>query len=72
MIEETRETGYISIRVSKKIGVAGINRVKNYVKLLETNSPIAKKKVTQSVINKLSREINKSVWEKFKKIRGIA
>ena len=71
MIEETKDNEYISIRISKKVGAAGINRVKNYVKFLEINSTIAKKKVPQSVINKLSREINKSAWEKFKKARGI-
>jgi len=30
-----------------------------------------KKKVPQSVINKLSREINKNVWDRIKKERDL-
>ena len=60
----------ITVSFSGAVGKKGLNSIKKYVEFIEANGA-PKKKVLQSIINKLSREINKSAWEKLKKKRGI-
>ena len=71
MTVEVIDKDYIVIKVSKKIGTEGINRIKAFVKSLEadTGKP---KKLNQKIINELSREINKAALARFKKAKGIA
>ena len=71
MTAEVIDRDYIVIKVSKKIGTEGINRIKAFVKSLEadTGKP---KKLNQKIINELSREINKAALARFKKAKGIA
>ena len=70
MTVEVIDKDYIVIKVSKKIGTEGINRIKAFVKSLEadTGKP---KKLNQKIINELSREINKAASARFKKAKGI-
>ncbi|CAN5585184.1 hypothetical protein BH11BAC5_BH11BAC5_36440 [soil metagenome] len=61
---------YVSIKVSKKIGAAGIKRVKDYVRFLEINKD-APKKVSKKKIAELADEITAGAWEKLKQKRGF-
>ncbi len=70
MATELSEKDFITIKVSKKIGIAGINRVKAFVKSLEADN-VKPKKLNQKIINELSREISKAAWEKLKQKRGF-
>jgi hypothetical protein len=70
MATEVIEKDFVTIKVSKKIGTTGINRVKAFVKSLEANNG-KQSKLNQKIIDKLSREINKAAWEKLKKKRGF-
>ena len=70
MATELIEKDFITIKVSKKIGTSGINRVKAFVKSLEADNGKSKK-LNQKIINELSREINKVAWEKLKQKRGL-
>lgn len=70
MTVEVIDKDYIAIRVSKKIGRAGIKRLKDFVKSLEAENE-KPKNPNQKIINELSREINKAAWEKLKKKRGL-
>ena len=70
MTVEITDKDFVTIKVSKKIGPAGIKRVKDFVKSLETNNG-KPKKLNQKIINELSREINKAAWEKLKQKRGF-
>ena len=71
MATELIEKDFVTIKVSKKIGTTGINRVKAFVKSLEADSG-KPKKLNQKIINELSREINKAASARFKKAKGIA
>ena len=70
MTVEVIDKDYIAIKVSKKIGRAGIKRLKDFVKRLEAENEKSKK-LNQKMIHELSREINKAAWEKLKKKRGF-
>lgn len=61
---------YVSIRVPKKIGKAGIRRITDYARYLEINSE-APKKVSKKKIMELADEITAAAWEKLKKKRNI-
>lgn len=60
----------IVVSFSGIVGKKGLNSIKKYIEIIEADGA-PKKKVPQSVINKLSREINKNAWEKLKKKRGL-
>ncbi len=66
----TLDKDYITIKVPKSIGAAGIKQIKEFAKRIETNK-ISTKKVPQKIINELSREINAKAWEKLKQKRGM-
>ncbi|MEP7142071.1 MAG: hypothetical protein ABI707_04330 [Ferruginibacter sp.] len=70
MATEMIDKDYITIKVSKKIGRMGIQRIKDFINFLETNKD-ASRKVPQKTINELSRKINKAAWDKLKKKREI-
>ena len=70
MATELIEKDFVTIKVSKKIGTAGINRVKAFVKYLEVDNG-KPKKLNQKIINELSREINKAAWDKLKQKRDF-
>ena len=70
MTVEVIDKDYIVIKVSKKIGTEGINRIKAFVKSLEADSG-KPKKLNQKIINELSREINKAAWDKLKQKKGF-
>ncbi len=72
MIIEAINKKKITVSFSGAIGKKGLNNIKKYIELLEENNSNDKKKIPPSVVNKFSREINKSAWEKFKKDRKIA
>ena len=60
----------ITVSFSGAVGKKGLNSIKNYIEIIEANGA-PKKKVPQSIINKLSREINKKVWDRIKKERNL-
>jgi hypothetical protein len=70
MATELADKDYVSIKVSKKIGAAGIKRIKEYVRFLEINKD-APKKVSQKKITELADEITAGAWEKLKQKRGF-
>ena len=70
MATELIDKGYVSIKVSKKIGAAGIKRVKEYVRFLEINKD-APKKVSKKKIMELADEITAGAWQKFKKKHNL-
>jgi hypothetical protein len=72
MATQTLDKDYITIKVSKSIGAARIKRIKDYAKSVEEEKSAPVKKVSQRIINELSREINAKVWERIKKERGLA
>lgn len=71
MTVEVIDKDYISIKVSKKIGKAGIKRLTDYAHYLEINKDVPKKKVSKKVIKELADEITAAAWEKLKKKRGF-
>jgi hypothetical protein len=62
MTVEVIDKDYIAIKVSKKIGSEGIERPKDFARSLEAENE-KPKKLKQKIINKFSREINKTAWE---------
>ena len=70
MATELVEKNFVTIKISKKIGTVGINRVKAFIKSLEADNG-KPKKLNQKIINELSREISKAAWEKLKQKRGF-
>ena len=60
----TLEKEYVTIKVPKSIGAAGIKQIKEFAKRVETNK-ISIKKVPQKIINELSREINAKAWDRI-------
>ena len=67
----TLDKEFVTIKVPKSIGAAGIKQIKEFAKRVQTNK-ISPKKVPQKIINELSREINAKAWERLKQKRGIA
>ncbi len=71
MTVEITDKDYVTIRVSKKIGKAGIKRLTDYAQYLEINKDAPKKSVSKKVIAELADEITAAAWEKLKKKRGF-
>jgi hypothetical protein len=71
MTVEIIDKDYISIKVSKKIGKAGIKKLTDYAQYLEINKDAPKKKVSKKLIKELADEITAAAWEKLKKKRGF-
>ncbi len=70
MASQLIDKDYVSIKVSKKIGIAGIKRVKEYVRFLEINKD-APKRVSKKKVAELADEITAGAWEKLKQKRGF-
>lgn len=70
MIIEKSGKEKITISFSNSVGKKGLDSIKKYIEIIEANGA-PKKKVSQSVINKLSRGINKNVWDRIKKERNF-
>lgn len=60
----------IVISFSGIVDKKGLNSIKKYIEIVEADGA-QKKKVPESVINKLSRAINKKAREKLKEKRGL-
>lgn len=60
----------IVVSFSGIVGKKGLDSIKKYIEIIEADG-VPKKKVPQSVINKLSREINKKVWDRIKKEKNL-
>ena len=71
MTVEIIDKNHIAIKVSKKIGKAGIKRLTDYARYLEVNKDAPKKKVSKKVIKELADEITTAAWGKLKKKRGF-
>ncbi|MEP7236702.1 MAG: hypothetical protein ABI685_02515 [Ferruginibacter sp.] len=71
MTVEVIDKDYIAIKVSKKIGKAGIKRLTDYAHYLEINKDVPKKKVSKKIIKELADEITAAAWEKFKKKHNL-
>lgn len=70
MATELIDKDYVSIKVSRKIGRAGIKRLTDYARYLEINKD-APKKVSKKKITALADEITAAAWEKLKQKRGF-
>ena len=70
MTVEVIDKDYVVVKVSKKIGTEGIERLKQFARLLEAEIEKSKK-FKQNIINEFSRKINKTAWEKLKKKKGL-
>jgi NADH/NAD ratio-sensing transcriptional regulator Rex len=70
MATELIDKDYISIKVSKKIGTAGIRRLQEFARFLEINKD-APKKVSKKKITELANEITAASWVKFKKKHNL-
>jgi len=71
MIVKEKTKDKITISFSGSVGKEGLARIKDYIEFLEKSGVPRRKKVPQSVINKLADEINEAAWKKFKKAKGI-
>lgn len=60
----------IVVSFSGIVDKKGLNSIKKYIEIIEADGA-QKKKVPKSVINKLSRAINKKAREKLKEKRGL-
>jgi hypothetical protein len=70
MIVEKIGKEKITVSFSGTVGRKGLDSIKKYIEIIEANgSPM--KKVPQAVINKLSRQINKKVWDRVKMERNL-
>ena len=70
MATEMIDKDFVTIKVSRKIGTAGIKRVKEYVRFLEINKD-APRKISKKMIAELADEITAGAWEKLKQKRGF-
>lgn len=71
MVIKEKNKDRITISFSGNVGKEGLKRIKSFVEFLEKSGVPKKKKVPQSVINKLADEINEAAWKRFKKAKGI-
>lgn len=71
MIVKEKTKDKITISFSGSVGKEGLARIKDYIEFLEKNGVPRRKKVAQSVIDKLAEEINEAAWEKFKKAKRV-
>jgi hypothetical protein len=65
MATETLNKDYVTIKVPKSIGVARIKRIKEYALAVEKEKSAPTKKVSQRIINELSKEINTKAWNRI-------
>lgn len=70
MTIEKSDKEKITVSFSGIVGKKGLNSIKKYIEIIESNG-VPQKKVPQRVINKLSREINKDIWDRIKKERNL-
>ncbi len=70
MTIEAIDKDFVTIRVSKKIGAAGIKNLESYARFLEINKD-APKKVSKKKIMELADEVTAGAWEKSKEKRGF-
>jgi hypothetical protein len=66
MATEAIDKDFVTIRVSKKIGTAGIKNLETYARFLEINKG-ASKRVTKKKVLELADEVTAAAWKKFKK-----
>jgi len=71
IVIEKKTKEIITISFSGKVGAAGLKRIKEFIDFIELQNSMPKRKVSQSVINKLAEEVNEVAWEKFKQKRGL-
>ena len=71
MIVKEKTKDKITISFSGSVGKEGLARIRDYIEFLEKSGVPPRKKVSQSVINKLADEVNEAAWKKFKKAKGI-
>ena len=71
MIVESMNKSKITISFSRKVGSAGIKRIKQYIEMLELDAGAPKKKISKTAVKKIADEIAQSGWAKFKKERGL-
>lgn len=71
MVIEKKTKDEITISFSSAVGREGLLRIKNYIEFLEKSGSVGRKKVPQSVIDKLAEEVNEAAWKKFKKAKGL-
>lgn len=69
MVVEKLDKEKITVSFSGAVGKKGLDIIKTCIENIEKNG--VPKKVSQKVINELSREINKKVWERIKTERNI-
>lgn len=67
-MEIERRKNEIIIKIPSNIDVSGIERFFDFIKFKETENNL---KVSEEVVNDLSSEVNKSIWEDIKVIRNI-
>ena len=70
MANELTDKEYVTIKVSKKVGRAGIKRLTDYAHFLEINKD-APKKIDEKKILELADEITAAAWIKFKKKHNL-
>jgi hypothetical protein len=61
----------IVVSFSGSVGKDGLMRIKSFIELLESQNKTHKKKVSQTLINKLADDVNEAAWKKFKKEKGL-
>ena len=71
VVIEKKTKEIITISFSAKVGAAGLKRIKEFIGFIQLQNSMPKRKVPQSVINKLAEEVNEVAWEKFKQKRGL-
>lgn len=69
MVVEKLNKEKITVSFSGAVGKKGLDIIKTCIEDIEKNG--VPKKVSQNVINELSKEINKKVWERIKTERNI-
>lgn len=71
MATEVIDKDYVIIKVPKSIGISGIRRIRDYVKIVEANKNNPPIKLGKKKIAEIARKINKNAWENLKKKRGL-
>lgn len=60
----------ITVSFSRAVGKPGLDRIKRYVELIEQKG-VPKRKISRSIVNELSKKINKSASDNLMKKRGL-
>ncbi len=69
MVVEKLDKEKITVSFSGTVGKKGLDIIKTCIEDIEKNG--VPKRVSKKVINELSREINKKIWERIKIERNI-